>query len=350
MTPAGLPPVEDGWLGFHLVHHGDRERLLREAVRPLAAELVRDGLVTRFFVIHYLLGGPHLRLRVQCDRADAAAVRARVHEAAAAFFARAPSAATQPDEEVHRQNRRVIPSDPFATEADDVVFADDSVVELPVHFEVDRYGGPALYGRSVELFGISTLEVMGFLDAHAGASAGRRTAGTARLLLRQAWGHARDAEEFAVFAQHGVRMFGVPLAAAVQVADAAFERTRTTMVALVRAEIAALAGAERPGLLAEGARSLAQAVRSVPDEPRRFIAISHLHMTANRLGMRNPDEVYLGRILALAVDAFREEHPAEWAAAWDAHRAWSRVEGAPLEARLREALDEFARRESPVPA
>jgi hypothetical protein len=347
---GALPPAGDGWHGFHLVYHADRERLLRECAAPLAAGLLRDGLATRFFVIHYLLGGPHLRLRVQCDPADASAVSARVHEAAAEFYARVPSTETQPDEKVHRHNRGVIPSDPFADASDDVVWADNSVVVQPVHFEVERYGGSGLYGRSVDLFGLSTLEVLRFVHANAGAPAGRRTAETARLLLRQAWGHAADAEEFAVFADYGVRMFGTPLAGLLPVADAAFERGRAGMVGLVRAELAALAGAERPGALAEGARTLARVVRGVADEPRRFIGISQMHMTANRLGMRNPDEVYLCRMLARAVDAVREEHPDAWRAAWDAHRAWSQAPAAPLDEQLRDALDVFAGRESAVAA
>jgi hypothetical protein len=347
---GALPPAGEGWHGFHLVYHADRERLLREAVAPLAAGLLRDGLATRFFVIHYLLGGPHLRLRLQCDPVDAPAVAARVHEAVSAFFARVPSTQTQPDEKVHAQNRGVIPSDPFADQSDDVVWADNSVVVQPVHFEVQRYGGAELYGRSVDLFGLSTLQVLRFVEANAGAPAGRRTAETARLLLRQAWGHAADAEEFAVFADYGVRMFGKPLAGLLPVADAAFERSRASMVGLVRAELAALAGTERPGAMAEGARTLARAVRGVADEPRRFIGISHLHMTANRLGMRNPDEVYLCRMLARAVAAVREEHPDAWRAAWDAHRGWSQGPCAPLDEQLRDALDAFAGREAAVAA
>jgi hypothetical protein len=347
---GALSPAADGWHGWHLVYHADRERLLRECVAPLAAGLLRDGLATRFFVIHYLLGGPHLRLRVRCEPGDAPAVDARVHAAAAEFFARVPSTQAQPDEQVHRQNRGVIPSDPFADEADDVVWADNSVVVQPVRFEVERYGGPALYGHSVELFALSTLQVLRFLDANAGAPEGRRTAERARLLLRQAWGHAPDADEFAVYADYGVRMFGKPLAKLLPVADAAFDRARAGMTGIVRAELAALAATERPGLLAEGARTLSQVVRGVADEPRRFIGISQLHMTANRLGMRNPDEVYLCRMLTRAVEAVREEHPDEWRAAWDAHGAWFRAPSAPLAAQLRDALHDFAGRDCAVPA
>lgn len=330
-----------GWHGFHLVYHADRERLLREAVAPLAAGLLRDGLISRFFVIHYLLGGPHLRLRVRCAPADAPAAAARVHESAAAFFARVPSTDTQPEGKVRAQNRRVIPSDPFATDADDVVWPDNHVAEQPVHFEVDRYGGPALYGHSVDLFGLSTLQAIRFADELAGAPEGRRTAERARLLLRQAWGHAGDGDELAIFADYGVRMFGKPLAALIPVADAAFERGRAGMVGLVRTELGALAAGGPAGPVANGARTLARHVAALEDEPRRFVGISQLHMTANRLGMRNPDEVYLCRMLSRAVQAVRDQHPDEWRAAIDAHGA-SRPPSVALDAQLVHALRAFA--------
>ncbi|HVH12098.1 MAG TPA: lantibiotic dehydratase C-terminal domain-containing protein [Longimicrobium sp.] len=338
---APLPSAADGWQGFHLVYHADRERLLRQAVQPLAAGLLRDGLATRFFVIRYLLGGPHLRLRVQCDPADAPAVAARVHEAAAAFFAAVPSLDPLPDEEVHRQNRGVIASDPFADASDDVVWADNSVVSCPVHFEVDRYGGPDRWARSVDLFGLSTVGVLQWLETHAGAPEGRRTAERARLLLRQARGHAADGKDFAMLVDFGEQMFGKPLAKLLPVADAAFEQGRTGLVALVRAE---LARTDRPGMLAEGARALAGHLRGMDDEPRRFVGISHLHMTANRLGMRNPDEVYLCRMLSRAVEVVRTEHPEEWCAAWEAHAQWMRTPSAGLDEQLRAALDEFSGR------
>src|SRR5829696_6797537 len=79
------------WLGVHLHYAGDRDRALAEWLRPLAASLLADGLARRFFFVRFLLGGAHLRLRVEVDEADAPAAAARMHREAAAFLARFPS-------------------------------------------------------------------------------------------------------------------------------------------------------------------------------------------------------------------------------------------------------------------
>lgn len=344
-------PSDRRWLGFHLFYHADRDRVLTELVRPLAAALLADGLVQRFFFIRYSLGGPHVRLRLEVRGAAAArAARRRVRAAAREFLAGAPSPEPLPDERVHRINRNVIPSDPFAGPADDVVVPDNTLREAPVRFEVERYGGPPLYGHSVDLFVLSTLHALESLEASAGASAGRRMAERMRLLLRQAWGHAADGEEFAVLADYGVRMFGAPLPAMLTAADAAFGRNGATLRALVRGEMAALAAAPSPGPLGEGAQSLRRLLGGMENVPRREAGISHMHMTANRLGMSNPDEVYLCRLLTRALAALREEQPDAWRAAWEAHRAWSWAPAAPLDAQVRSALRAFAAPAAPVPA
>ncbi|HEX2080402.1 MAG TPA: lantibiotic dehydratase C-terminal domain-containing protein, partial [Longimicrobium sp.] len=288
------------------------------------AGLLADGLARRFFFVRYLLGGAHLRLRVEVDQADAPAAAARMRHAAAAFLARAPSPQPEDPERIRRRNRGIIVSDPFADQADDVVVEDNTVHDRPVHFEVDRYGGEARFDDSLDLFAVSSVETLRALEADAGGPAGRRAAGQMRLLLRQAWGHAASADELVRLADYGGEMFGAtPLAQLLPVADAAFERGRAGTCALVRGELAALA---RPGgrpALAEAARALRAGLDGVPDGRRHAIGVSHLHMTANRLGLLNRDEVYLCRMLQRAVEAVAAEDPAFWRDAWDAHRAWA---------------------------
>jgi hypothetical protein len=316
-------PGAPGWLGVHLHYAADRDRALVEWVRPVAASLLADGLARRFFFVRYLLGGAHLRLRVEVDEADAPVAAARVHRAAAEFLERAPSPQPEEPERILRRNRGIIASDPFADEGDDVVIADNTVHDRPVHFEVERYGGEALVDHSRDLFAISSAETLRAVQADAGGPAGRRTAGQMRLLLRQAWGHAADADELVHLADYGGEMFGKPLAGLLPVADAAFERGRAGTCALVRSELAALARTgERPAL-AEAARALRQALAGLPDGRRRGIGVAHMHMTANRLGLMNPDEVYLCRMLQRAVQAVAEEEPPFWRDVWDAHRAWA---------------------------
>ena len=51
------------------------------------------------------------------------------------------------------------------------------------------------------------------------------------------------------------------------------------------------------GRLIEGARRLAWIVRGVDQSVHQRIGTSQLHMTANRLGLNNAEEVFLSQIL-----------------------------------------------------
>lgn len=337
-------PETTRWIGVHLHYHGDRDRVLAAWVGPAAASLLEAGLARRFFFIRYLLGGPHVRLRVEVNDADAVGARARMHSVASAYVAHEPSTIVVPPERIHRLNAGIIASDPSADESDDVVVPDNSVLDRPVHFEVDRYGGHALFSHSVDLFGISSIETLRVVEENAEANAGRRTAAHMRLLLRQAWGHAAGEEEFVSLADYGGEMFARPLAKLVPAADAAFERGRAGVCALVRAELSALAGiGERPAL-AEAARALRSELRRLPVDRRYAIGVSHMHMTANRLGLMNPDEVYLSRVLSRAVESVASEDPAFWRDAWHSHRAWTEVCPSSIRELNAAALTDFAGR------
>ncbi|HEY0014948.1 MAG TPA: lantibiotic dehydratase C-terminal domain-containing protein [Longimicrobium sp.] len=332
------------WLGVHLHYAGDRDRALAEWVRPVAASLLADGLAHRFFFVRYLLGGAHLRLRVQVDAADASAASARMHGEAAAFLARTPSPQPEAPERIQRRNRGIIANDPSLDEGDDVVIEDNTVHDRPVHFEVERYGGEALFGHSLDLFSVSSAETLRAMEADAGGPAGRRTAGQMRLLLRQAWGHVADADELLHLADYAGVMFGTPLAKVLPVADAAFDRGRSGICALVRNELSALARAGERPVLAEAACALRAELARLPDGRRRAIGVAHMHMTANRLGLMNPDEVYLCRMLLRAVETVAAEDPSFWRDAWDAHHEWTNTPGPSLREQTSTVLAGFAGR------
>ena len=310
---------------------------------PVARALRRDGAVHRYFFVRYNLGGPHVRLRLEAAPGRGGEVAARVREAAAEFFARRPSLARLPDEAVRRENRAILADDPLAADAEDTVHPDNSLHECPAAFEVERYGGPRLLRHSLDYFALSTVEVLRFLAAHGGepASAARLTGG-ARLVVRQAWGMAHDEAEFVELLEHAVRLMGDPLARFAAEGERAFASRGAALVRLLRDEMAELsAGAERPGparALSQAARSLAWSVRGAPAERRRAIAHSHLHMTSNRLGLLNPEEVYLGRMLHLAARALAAEDAPFWAGAWAAHRRRP-AHGGPLAGLAAAAMD-----------
>lgn len=304
--------MSTAWLGLH-IYHVRRDLVLTDLVRPAVAALLREGRVRRFFCVRYDLGGPHVRLRLEVD--DAAAVAAQVRDEAARFFARHPSRRSITDDEVHRRNAAIIAGDPFAGESDDRVVPDSSVAEAPVHFEVERYGGDALFGHTRDFFVLSTVEALRFLDAFGPLAAGARLAHAARLLVRQAWGYAKGAEEFTRLVGYAAAQPGTMAGFAAE-GESAFQRRREALCTLLRAELAAQAK-DAPPPLAEGAAALGHALREAGDEQRWITGGSQLHMTANRVGLANPEEVYLCRLLELAARTLADD--GEWAAVWDDH-------------------------------
>lgn len=53
------------WVSAHVFHRGDLDRVLVEAVAPLAADLSAAGAVRSWFFLRYWEGGPHLRVRMR---------------------------------------------------------------------------------------------------------------------------------------------------------------------------------------------------------------------------------------------------------------------------------------------
>lgn len=335
----------EGWRAFHLVYHAGLDPVLRGLVRPLAASLLAEGAAESFFFIRYPLGGPHVRLRVLPRPGRGERVAEAVRAAAEGFFALHPSPAPLPEEKVRRDNRAVIPGDPFATEADDVVLPDNSLHEHPVGFEVERYGGAALFPRSLDFFALSSLDALAWLARHAEVPPTRRLPEAGRVLLRQAWGFAEDPDSFLALAEYGVTYQGKAMPRLVEHGDAAWESGREGLRALVRAELAALASPEADAdperAIAQAARALAEELRGAEPARRREVAMSQMHMSANRLGLMNPEEVYLTRMLHRAATNLADSDPAFWAEAWDARRALPPPP--PLRDLARGALEAFAR-------
>lgn len=342
--PSASSAEQDAWRGFHLVYHGDRDRLLRALVAPVARGLLARGEIETFFFIRYDLGGPHVRLRVRprAECGDAAA--AQVRQAAADFFARHPSPQLLPEEKVRRENRTIIPWDPHATDADDVVFADGSVHEAPVRLEVERYGGPALLPGALDAFALSSLDVLAFLDEAGDGARAARPSEAGRALVRQAWGLVHAPGELAQLVGYAARPQAEALQRFVAMGDEAWDRRREALRALVREELAVLSGLEGEGAdpppYAEAARRLGWEIRDLDAGARGRIASAHVHMTANRLGLRNPEETYVGRMMERAVRDLAEMEPAFWREAWDARRAVP--DPPPLADQARAALGRFA--------
>jgi hypothetical protein len=330
------------WRGFHLVHHGDRDRLLRELVRPCAAGLLRDGLIRRFFWIRYDLGGPHVRLRLELDPARAAAVAERVRAEAAAFFQAVPPSAPLDGEVIRRRNRGIAAGDPSEAGTEDVVFPDNSVVEAPVRFETERYGGSALLDHSCDLFTVSSIAALDFLASEGLLPAGERLMHVFRMLVQQGWGHAHDGDAFSRLLGYALKSRAERWMPYMAAGDAAFARQRGLLCSILHAELSALAADGARPDLARGALELADVLGATPAARREDICASHLHMTANRLGLNNREEVYLGRILLQAAGAVAEADPGWWSELWSFRRSLGRAPGSSPSAAVASARARFA--------
>ena len=90
-------------------------------------------------------------------------------------------------------------------------------------------------------------------------------------------------------------------------ADQAYLQSGERFVTLLRKEIARLDNALAPGDDCEAARRLAHALAAAADAQRAGVFLSQIHMTLNRLGLRNVEEVYTARFLWRAVEQVRAE-------------------------------------------
>jgi hypothetical protein len=307
------------WLSFHLFYHGDRDRLLLELAQPLAGSLLNEGCIDRFFFLRYTLGGPHVRLRFRALPEWDVEIQSRVEVAAAAFFDACPSMTPKAEAEIRENNRRILATDP--NEHDDAIYPDNSLQTVPFRPEVDRYGGPALLDHSLDFFAASSASCLEFLASHQGMPWSRRSPHVFRLLARLALGFARDVGELSAILDYPTVTWGDSMAAIAAEGDRVFERNRRSFHQLFRAAIDDLfKPVSSPDT--ERARALAWAISEAPLSTRRTILTSHLHMTANRLGLSNVEEVYLGRILWRAAAEALAANPAVGGRLAELSRGW----------------------------
>lgn len=313
--PADAPGAP--WLALNLHYHADQERLLGELVTPSVVALLDDGAIDRFFFVRYALGGPHVRLRLRATGGAREPIAGLVAARAADFFARCPSHEPVPAEVVQRHNRAILAGDP--AEHDDRVHPDNSVREVPFAPETERYGGPELLEPSLDLFTLSSVAALEAAAEHRGEPRSRRLTGALRLLARQALGHARDAAELGALAAYAAHPAQAAFHGFAARADESFGRRADDLCGLLAREMLSLLEPAPAPLLA-GARCLGRELAAAAPAARRRALASHLHMTANRLGLRNAEEVYVSRLLERAVRELAEREPALWSSIDEALR------------------------------
>jgi thiopeptide-type bacteriocin biosynthesis protein len=308
---------DSNWHAFHLYYYDDRDRVLLDVIRPVVRQLLNRREIDSFFFIRYGLGGPHVRLRLQVRPGAEERVAAEVERAAHRAFDQRPSRRRIEPERLARATARISLRDPAAGQELEIQ-PDNSLRRASFEPETERYGGSRYLPASLGLFALSSATVLRHLCQIAGgAGRGRLLAVAAETLWRQALGYAGDSAELARLLAYSREQWGQehhPRAA--EQAAEAWERQQEALVALALREIErrlALApslpldGAQDP--LAAGSLLLSRALGHLEPARRIYIGWSHLHMTANRLGLRNSEEILLSALLGAALEEASRRHP-----------------------------------------
>ncbi|MEA2602766.1 MAG: hypothetical protein QOF89_3758 [Acidobacteriota bacterium] len=306
------PTSAEQWLSFHIFYHtGDRDRLLIHCVLPTVAELLREEWIESFFFVRYLLGGPHVRLRLRSRLGREDALREAVERQVSHFLRCYPSPAPLASEAIHDMNRSLLHQD--HNEQEDVIYPDNSFQEHPFLPETDRYGGPSLLAHSLDFFALSSAKALRLLAERGDSSAGRWLTTALRLLASHVLGFARDPEDLKRLSDYSARFWEAGAPPIQEVADRVFTQRRNSFLALVSEEIGKLS-LDLPSLADVAmAHALDQELLSAEAATRWRILSSQLHMTANRLGLRNADEIYLARMLFRSLDEIEPSSPQLWA-------------------------------------
>jgi len=289
---------EPEWTSFHLHYHENQDRILLGLVDPLVESLLAGGLADRFFFVRYPLGGPHIRLRLRCLAGSVEPVAATVFAHSAQFLRDHPSKNSLDEEVIRKHNRSLLAQD--RQEEDDAVYPDNFILQAPCHFEVERYGGDILLEPSLDFFTASSARSLELLRDGA-TDPSRRLHAALHLILRYGLGFARDFEETLALLR------GFPVISRDRVPPAVLSKgnriygqQKAGFLALMRRELEVLTAGRSLHGDVRRARNLAREVRNADEPARRRIFASHLHMTANRIGISNVEEVYISTLLCQA--------------------------------------------------
>ncbi|HEV8578611.1 MAG TPA: lantibiotic dehydratase C-terminal domain-containing protein [Thermoanaerobaculia bacterium] len=303
---------QNNWLSYHLYYHESLTWAVVGFVHPAIVALRKADLMDGFFFVLYSLGGPHIRLRVRPLPGCGEAIEKTVREAAAEFLARSPSTAALNEEALRKTTESILAKDPHET--DGTIHPDNTFIASPFRPEVARYGGPDLLSHSLDFFTVSSIAALDFLTRFRKEPRSRQLILALRLLLRQALGFAADPDELIALLDYGVQSWGEAVPAILEKGDRVFASHRDALCQLFSQGVFDLSsGAPADGAsacLGEAARRLSLTVGR--DSRRRSIGISQLHMTATRLGLSNPEEAYISRLLSSSAHSIVADEPGTW--------------------------------------
>jgi hypothetical protein len=302
------------WQSWHLFYHSDIDIAVARFVKPTVLMLLRESTIDSFFFVRYGLGGPHVRLRCRVHPGYEDGVAERVMSLAEAFLQSFPSTRSLPEEDLRRHHAEFLADEPYS---EDRIYADNSLASVPFVPEIDRYGGPHLLGHSLDYFAISSVSALAFIDVYRKQDVGKRLTAALPFFTRQALGFARSGESFLDTLAYSVALWGEGQPALIRRGDDAFERHRQAYCRFMRGEMeAAIEIGSLPSsgisLLYQAALLLDRDLKGVSAATWQRVVGSQMHMTANRLGLGTPEEIYLGRLLWRAAHELATKDCAFW--------------------------------------
>ncbi|WP_052889350.1 thiopeptide-type bacteriocin biosynthesis protein [Thermogemmatispora carboxidivorans] len=173
------------WISAHLFYHGDLSALLVDCVQPLLTRLEQRGLIASYFFVRYWQGGPHLRLRLLPQTANASeSIMDEVRRAAAGYFQQHP-APDSLDPGHYQEISSYLSLMEYGRAESGPLYPNNSVHFLPYMPEYEHYGGQQAMPSIEEHFWKSSAIALALLCQ--GADRKQRTAhSTAAMLLTAA--------------------------------------------------------------------------------------------------------------------------------------------------------------------
>ncbi len=315
MSSSGL-----GWYAVHAYSTGDADALLREGLAPFLRS--EPGAAVRsWFFLRYWRGGPHLRIRLLLDPAEAAETLAGVSESIRT--AMPPGGAYDPAQRlaVARRLAELEGTDP-GTE----IVADGTVRIEPYEPEYAKYGGSDGVRIAEELFFASSRVALAAIVAD--ESFARSRVGLAFVMTMAALAAVfREPRRVADFLNGAFALWRRYVKSEVLDRWAAGASPSPQLHATVRRLFAAEPSGEpaTPRLLDEWQRAVVRAMAAFDElspQPadrvsagsswtaREFVLLNYLHTHCNRLGTAPAQEAYIayaGSCAAAAVANARDE-------------------------------------------
>lgn len=334
------------WQAMHIFYAADPRPVLTDCVAPLVRDLRTDGLIDRYFFIHYWIEGPHVRLRLRPSTADGTGeVRRRAETAVTAFLTERP-ALYEPDvERLGGFYDRMFEAE-YTLEDRVRMFPDGAMPIHPTNAfsyrpyepEYGRYGGPDGIDLAEWHFEHSSdmvLDLVGTMNVHMrsvmlGLSAQMMMIMTSVFLsdiptmrnylerYHRYWGSAFGPSTTAMTNRYHENYASMSASLAERFAEihSAVQGGRTDRLTAFRSRWAGHCAELRERVLTAGAAGGLVFPPRSGDGPARpvtapsvllpLLLTPYMHMTNNRLGTTPTDETYLAFLL---MNSLRDHEP-----------------------------------------